>query len=90
MDTLVIGSWVSLHEGCQISSDVGGSDAALLTLRGSGQQPFELHCQAVPLRQLVEAGTHALAEMDALAVQEGAAQAAREHAASGQTAGGRP
>ena len=74
-DTLVIGSWVSLHEGCEITSDVGGNDAALLTVRGTGQ-PFELHLQAEPLRQLVEAASQALAEMDALAIQEGAQKAA--------------
>jgi hypothetical protein len=89
MNTLIIGSWVSLHDGCDITSDVGSSDAALLTLRGSGQQPFELHCQTEPLRRLVEAGRQALAEMDAIAVQEGAEQAAREQVASGQTAGAR-
>jgi hypothetical protein len=74
-DTLVIGSWASLHDGCEITSDVGGSDAALLTARGTGQ-PFELHVQAEPLRQLVEAASRALAEMDALAIQEGAENAA--------------
>jgi hypothetical protein len=86
MDTLVIGSWVSLQEGCEITSDVGGSDAALLTVRGSGQ-PFEMHFQAEPLRQLIERGTQALAEMDALVVQEGASRATREHADSRETAG---
>ena len=74
-DTLVIGSWASLHEGCEITADVGSSNAAALTVRGSGQ-PFELHVQAEPLRQLVEAASQALAEMDTLAIQEGAEQAA--------------
>jgi hypothetical protein len=90
MDSLVIGTWVSLQDGCEITGDVGGSDAALLTLRGRGQQPFELHCQAEPLRQLVATGTQALAEMDALAVQEGAKQAATEQAPSIRLAGVRP
>lgn len=89
MGTLTIGSWVSLREGCEITSDVGGSDAALLTVRGSGQ-PFEMHFQAEPLRQLIERGTQALAEMEQLAVQEGATPAAREQAVSGEPTGTRP
>ena len=88
--TLIIGAWVSLHDGCEISSDVGSQDAALLTLRGRGQQPFEFHCQAEPLRRLVEAGTQALAEMDAIAVEKGTNLAAQEQAASEQTAEVRP
>jgi len=87
MDTLVVGSWASLHDGCEVVGDVGGRDVALLTVRGTGRQPFELLCQAEPLRQLVKAGTQALAEMDAIAVSEEAREAARQHAASGQTAG---
>lgn len=79
-DSLVIGSWVSLHVGCEITSEVGGRDAALLTVRGSGQ-PFELHVQAEPLRQLIERGSQALAEMDAVAVEDGARQAACERTA---------
>jgi hypothetical protein len=81
MKTLIVGAWAMLQEGCEITSDVGSSDAALLTARGIGQQPFELHFQAEPLRRFVECGTQALAEMDALADQESAA--------SGGTAGAR-
>lgn len=80
MDTLVIGSWVSLHDGCDISGDVGGSDAAMLTVRGTGGQPFELHFQAETLRQFVAVAAQTLAAMDALAIQEGADRAARERA----------
>jgi hypothetical protein len=69
-DTLTIGAWISLHEGCEISSDVGGSNVGLLTVRGAGQQPFELYFRAESLRQFLEVGTRALAEMDALAAQE--------------------
>jgi hypothetical protein len=90
MNPLVIGAWVSLHNGCDISSDIGGRDAALLILRSHGQQPFELHCQAEPLRQLVEVGRQALAEMDAITVEEGTEQASRGQAATGQSAGVRP
>lgn len=70
MDSLVTGAWISLQEGCEITSDAGGRDATVLTLRGAGQQSFELHCQAEALRQLVEAGARALAEMDALAAKK--------------------
>jgi hypothetical protein len=89
MDTLTVGTWVSVQEGCEITSDVGGSDAALLTVRGSGH-PFEMDLQAEPLRQLIACGTRALAEMDALAVQEEASRSAREHADSSETAGVHP
>jgi hypothetical protein len=67
-DALVIGAWVSLHDGCEIVSDVGSRNDALLILSGPGQQSFELHCQAEPLRQLVAAASRALVEMDAIAV----------------------
>jgi hypothetical protein len=84
MDTLVVGAWISLHDGCRVSYEVGGADAALLTVRGTGQ-PFEMHCQAEPLRQLIEMGSKALAELDALAIQEGVDQAARELAIGDQS-----
>jgi hypothetical protein len=89
METLVTGAWVGLREGCEITSDVGGSDIARLTVLGSGQ-PFEMEFQAEPLRQFIESATQTLAEMETLAVREGASQAAREHAEADETAGVRP
>jgi hypothetical protein len=89
MKTLVVGAWAMLQAGCEITSDVGSSDAALLTVRGIGQEPFELHFQAEPLRRFVECGTQALAEMDAL-VQAKVAQGADDSAAPGGMAGARP
>jgi hypothetical protein len=89
METLTTGAWVSLHDGCEISSDVGGRNTVLFIVCGTGQ-PFELYFEAEPLRQFIERGSKALAEMDALAVQEGAEQAAREQSTSDQPAGTRP
>jgi hypothetical protein len=86
-DTLTIGAWISLHEGCEISSDVGGSNVGMMTVRGAGQQPFELYFRAEPLRQLLEVGTRTLAEMDALAAQEEAEPDGCEPASSDQLSG---
>jgi|tagenome__1003787_1003787.scaffolds.fasta_scaffold20836205_3 hypothetical protein len=68
VDTVVVGSWVSVRDGCEIACDVGGPDAVMIALRGEGQ-PFELFFQACTLRQLVERATRALAEMDAMTAE---------------------
>src|SRR4051812_20078175 len=68
VDTVVVGSWVSVRDGCEIACDVGGPDAVMIALRGEGQ-PFELFFQACPLGQLVERAPRALAEMDAMTAE---------------------
>jgi hypothetical protein len=74
--TLVVNSWVSIHEGCEITYSVDGSDGAHFTA-GDTTQPFEFFLQAEALRQFVEQGTRALAEMDVLAAKEEAEGATR-------------
>jgi hypothetical protein len=75
--TLIVNSWVSIHEGCEITYSVSGSDGTHFTAGGKAQ-PFEFFFQAAALRQFIELGVKALAEMDALAAKEEAKQDARE------------
>jgi hypothetical protein len=67
--TLVVNSWVGIHEGCKITCSVNGSDSVYVTVNGKAQ-PFEFFFQAEALRQFIEHGVKALAEMDALAAKE--------------------
>lgn len=84
--TLIVNSWVSIHEGCDITYSVEGSDNAHFTA-GDKAQPFEFFFQAEALRKFIEQGVKALAEMDALADKEEAEWDARERAKLDQAAG---
>lgn len=68
--TLIVNSWVGIHEGCDITYHVSGSDDVHVMVSGKAQ-PFEFFFQAEALRKFVELGGRALVEMDALAEQEG-------------------
>lgn len=63
--TLVVNSWVSIREGCDITYNVHGNDDVDFLIGGSNNQTFELVYQAEALRKFVELGSKALAEMDA-------------------------
>ena len=67
--TLVVNSWVDIHEGCDITYSVNDSDSMHFTASGTAQ-PFEFFFQTNALRQFIEQGIKALAEMDALAAKE--------------------
>jgi hypothetical protein len=68
-DSLVVNSWVGIHDGCAITHSVGGSDSTHFTATGNTQS-FEFSFQSEALRRFVERGVEALAEMDALAARE--------------------
>ena len=69
--TLIVNSWVGIHEGCDITYNVNGSDDVHVTVSGKAQ-PFEFFFQADALRKFVELGGKALAEIDALAIEDDA------------------
>lgn len=75
--TLVVNSWVSIHDGCEITYNVNDSDSAQFTVSGTAQS-FEFFCQAEALRRFIEQGVTALAEMDVLAAKEEAKEGTRE------------
>jgi hypothetical protein len=77
--TLIVNSWVSIHEGCDFAYKVDSSDNAHFTV-GDKTQQFEFFFQAEALRTFVEQGSKALAEMDALAAKEEAEMDAPERA----------
>jgi hypothetical protein len=83
--TLIVNSWVGIHEDCDITYNVNGSDGTYFTASGKAQ-PFEFFFQADALRKFVELGSKALAEMDALAAKEEAEWDARERAELDQAA----
>jgi len=69
--TLVVNSWVGIHDGCDITYNVHGSDDVYVTISGEAQ-PFEFFFQADALRKFVELGGKALAEIDALVIEDDA------------------
>lgn len=83
--TLVVNSWVGIHEGCDITYNVQGSDAVYVTVSAKAQ-PFEFFFDAEALRTFLEQGSQAMAKMDTLAEQEAAEWEARERAEAGQPA----
>jgi uncharacterized Fe-S cluster-containing radical SAM superfamily protein len=83
--TLIVNSWVSIHEGCEITYSVNGSEGTSFTA-SSKTQPFEFFFQAEALRQFIAHGTKALAEMDALAAKEEAERDSREQTTLNQAA----
>lgn len=83
--TLVVNSWVNIHEGCEITYSVNGSDGACFAAGGK-TQPFEFFFQAEALRQFLTLGVTALAEMDAQADKEEAEREAREQSVLVQAA----
>lgn len=84
--TLIVNSWVGIHEGCDITFNVQGSDAVYATVSGKSQ-PFEFFFQVESLRTFLEQGGQALAEMDARFEQEEAEREASEQAAAGDAVG---
>lgn len=71
--TFAVNAWADIHEGCQVTYRVRGSNDAYLTVSDRKQQPFEIYFKGDALRQFVEQGGRALAEMDELAAREEAA-----------------
>lgn len=68
--TLVVNAWAGIHEGCDVTYNVEGSDDVYVTVSGQKQQPFEFYFQAAALRTFLERGGAALAEMNAIAARE--------------------
>jgi hypothetical protein len=85
--TLVVNSWVGIHDGCQIDFNVNGSGGTFVTVTGK-TEPFELFFGSESLRAFLDQGRKALAEMDALAEQEagGAGKQAESCEAGGKVA----
>jgi hypothetical protein len=84
--TLVVNSWVGIHEGCEITHSVSGSEGTHFVVGGQAQ-PFEFFFQTEALRQFVELGVKALAEMDAVAAKEEAERDVRQRSELEQAAG---
>jgi hypothetical protein len=83
--TLVINSWVSIHEGCEIKYNLNGSGGTYVTVSGNGD-PFEFFFETEALRQFLEVGGTALTELDTLAAQEEAAASPQPAASRDQPA----
>ncbi|HWC79945.1 MAG TPA: hypothetical protein VG756_08285 [Pseudonocardiaceae bacterium] len=81
---LIVNSWVGIHEGCDLTCSVNGSDGAYFMANGK-EQPFEFFFDFAALSTFVELGNKALAEMTALAEQD-EAEWAREQAEHEPTA----
>ncbi len=83
--TLVVNSWVGIHEGCDITYNLSGSDGVYVTVSGKAQ-PFEFFFDVAALRKFVELGGKALTEMAVPANQDEAEGDARERAERDQAA----
>jgi hypothetical protein len=80
-DKIIINSWVGIHEGCDLTYSVNGSDGVFF-MAGDTAQPFEFFFDFAALQTFVGLGGKALTEMSARAEAEEA-----EWAEQGQTAG---
>jgi hypothetical protein len=83
--TLVVNSWVGIHEGCEITYNLNGSSGVYVSVSGKAD-PFEFFFEAEALRQFLALGGKALTEIDALAAQEQAEASAQAAASCDQLA----
>jgi len=83
--TLVVNSWVGIHEGCDITYSVNGSDGVYVVVSGKAM-PFEFFFDCEALREFLAQGGKALAEMDVMAEREATEWESRQQAGSGQAA----
>jgi hypothetical protein len=71
-DSLVVNSWVGVHEGCNMVYKLHGEEGVYLTLTGNADQPFELFFETEALRQFGTLVNAALTELDSAATQKAA------------------
>jgi hypothetical protein len=68
-NSLVVGSWVEIREGCPIRFEIGGSGVAFVHC-GTQPDSFQFTLESEALRKFVGLGTDALREMDELYERE--------------------
>jgi hypothetical protein len=92
-NSLKVGSWANIDEGCSIRYRLFGGGAASFVFGTAPDDDFELCIDTAALRELVTLGSEALAQLDAQAAQEqakddiendGAATGAGELVAAGE------
>jgi hypothetical protein len=62
--TLVVNSWVGIHEGCDMAYRLHNDEGVYVTLSGTTNEPFELFIEKEALRQFGALVGTALAELD--------------------------
>ena len=78
---LTVDSWVAIREGCPMSCDILGSGEVHF-LYGIPTDGFEFSFEAEALREFLELGSKALADMDARYAEEEAHEAAEPDVAA--------
>jgi hypothetical protein len=69
-NSLVIGTWVEIRDGCPIQFEVGGSGVAFVHCGTHPDDCFRFTLDSEALRDFVGRGTEALREMDAMYARE--------------------
>jgi hypothetical protein len=64
-DDLVVSAWVSVRDGCEITCSTESKHGVYFTVTSEDAPAFEFAFQAGALRQLIAAGSKALADLDA-------------------------
>jgi hypothetical protein len=91
LENLVVSAWIGVRAGCDMTYVINSQEDIDFML-DDGKRRFEFAIETEALRTLLDVGSKALAEMEAIEIEEGAKQAAQELAsqasgAHGQAAG---
>jgi hypothetical protein len=89
LENLVVSTWVGVRASCEMTYVINGEEDVDFLL-DDGKRRFEFAIETDALRTLLDVGSKALAELDAIAIEEGANQAAQARASQGQTGCVRP
>lgn len=73
LENLVVGAWIGVRAGCDMTYVINSEDDIDFML-DDGKRRFEFAIETEALRALLDVGSKALAEMEARAKQEAAAQ----------------
>lgn len=68
-DDLIVNAWVGVQDGCEITCSTESKHGVYFTVTSKDAPTFEFAFQAGALRQLIQVGSKALAEMDAPATK---------------------
>lgn len=61
---LVVNSWVDIRKGCDYTYSICDGENVYFAVSGDGQQPFEVVFDSDALREFLEHGGRALAELE--------------------------
>jgi hypothetical protein len=88
-ENLAVSTWIGVRAGCEMTYVINSEEDVDFML-DDGARRFEFAIETEALWTLLDVGSKALAEMEAIEIEEGAKQAAQELASQGQARTVRP